>query len=92
MRSTIDTPSGSWTKPHVAFYRDLNEHHLGALWNVLSSTLTREPVVRSVSQLWRWRELRPRMRQSGDLVTAAEAERRVLYLINPGLDIPYVAE
>lgn len=67
------------------FYRELSDQHLGALWNVLSNTLTREPAVRSVPQLWRWSDLRPRMLHSGELVTAAEAERRVLYLLNPGL-------
>src|SRR5215475_13975626 len=77
MTSTTDTPSASLTKAREAFYRELNEHYLGALWNVLSCTLTREPAVRPMPQLWRWRELRPRVLLSGELVTAAEAERRV---------------
>jgi len=32
---------------------------------VLNGTLTREPCVRSVPQLWSWRELRPRVPRSG---------------------------
>lgn len=79
------TTSDSLSARRAVFYRELGDHHLGALWNVLSSTLTREPAVRSVPQLWRWRDLRPRLLHSGELVTAVEAERRVLYLLNSAL-------
>lgn len=68
-----------------AFYADLPENNMGALWNVLATALTREPVVRSRPALWRWKEARPRVMRAGELVTAAEAERRVLMLLNPGL-------
>jgi len=79
------TVSDSLSARREGFYRELSDQHLGALWNVLGSALTREPVVRSVPHIWRWSELRPRVLNSGELVTAMEAERRVLYLANPGL-------
>jgi len=56
------------------------------LWAVLSDALTPEPRVRSVPHIWHWRDVRPRILRAGALVTAEEAERRVLMLVNPGLD------
>lgn len=69
----------------AAFYAGLPRLQLGALWNVLDDALTPEPRTRSVPYLWRWKEVRPQVMRSGELVTAAEAERRVLYFLNPGL-------
>lgn len=70
-----------------AFYRDLNENHSEALWNALGSIAQKEPRVASVPHLWRWSEMRPKMLRAGDLVTAQEAERRVLMLINPAYEV-----
>ena len=67
------------------FYADLPKYQLGALWNVLDDALTPEPRTRSVPYLWKWSEVRPRVMRAGELVTAKEAERRVLYFLNPGL-------
>src|SRR5947209_17952547 len=69
----------------AAFYAELPKLQLGALWNVLEDALTAEPKTRSVPYLWRWRDVRPPLMRAGELVTAAEAERRVRYLLNPGL-------
>src|SRR5687767_6435101 len=68
-----------------AFYDDLKQHSMGPLWAVLGDALTPEPRVKSVPCLWRWQDVRPRVLRSGELVTAEEAERRVLMLLNPGL-------
>jgi gentisate 1,2-dioxygenase len=70
----------------AAFYAELGDEHLGALWTVLSEALTPEPRVRSVAYRWRYRDVRPRLLRAGELVSPAEAERRVLVLKNPGLD------
>jgi gentisate 1,2-dioxygenase len=68
-----------------AFYEELSRSDTGALWNVLSALLTPEPPVKSVPHIWRWRDLRPQVLRSGELVTAEEAERRVVMLLNPSL-------
>ena len=68
-----------------AFYAELPEYEMGALWNVLGNALTKEPRTKSVPHLWKWADVRPRVLRSGELVTAEEAERRVLMLLNPGL-------
>jgi gentisate 1,2-dioxygenase len=69
-----------------AFYQELPQFNMKPLWNVVGEALTPEPRVKSVPYLWRWKDVRPRMLRSGELVTAEEAERRVLMLLNPGLD------
>jgi gentisate 1,2-dioxygenase len=68
-----------------SFYSDLPKYQMGALWSVLADALTPEPNTRSVAHLWKWSDVRPRVMRAGDLVTAAEAERRVLMFLNPGL-------
>ena len=68
-----------------AFYSELPMFGMGALWNVLGDALTSAPRVRSVPYIWRYRDVRPRLLRAGELVTAEEAERRVLMLLNPGL-------
>jgi len=68
-----------------AFYDDLQQFSMGPLWAVLGEALTPEPRVKSVPCLWRYADVRPRVLRAGELVTAEEAERRVLMLLNPGL-------
>jgi gentisate 1,2-dioxygenase len=79
------TLSAQLSEAREAFYRELPRHAMGALWNVLSNALTPEPRVRSTPYLWSWRDVRPWVLRSGELVTAEEAERRVLMLLNPTL-------
>src|SRR5262245_48243727 len=64
----------------------LPQHHVGPLWKALRQALTPEPKSQARPHLWRWKELRPQLLRAGELVTAAEAERRVLMLLNPGLE------
>ena len=68
------------------FYQDLQPQSLGALWNVQEQVLTNEPKGKAVPHLWRWSELRPRALRAAELVGTQEAERRVLMLLNPGLN------
>jgi gentisate 1,2-dioxygenase len=64
----------------------LPQFHVGPLWKFLGQALTPEPKSQARPHLWRWKELRPQLLRSGELVSAAEAERRVLMLLNPGLE------
>jgi gentisate 1,2-dioxygenase len=68
------------------FLEGLSQFNVGPLWKVLGQVLTPEPRTRAVPHVWRWKELRPHLLRSGEVVTAAEAERRVLMLLNPGLE------
>lgn len=69
-----------------AYYAGLPEFHVAPLWKDLGTLLTKEPKVKAVPHLWRYEEVRPRLMEAGEVVTAEEAERRVLMLVNPGLD------
>ena len=66
-----------------AFYKEISEFHMGALWTVLHDAMTSEPVVQTVPHVWKWSDVRPRALRAAELVTAEEAERRVLMLLNP---------
>ena len=74
------------------YYRALEGKHLVALWNVQKNLLTKEPRSRAVPYLWRWDDLLPLVKRSGELATIKRgAERRVLGLVNPGLPDRYGA-
>ncbi|HJY84467.1 MAG TPA: cupin domain-containing protein [Candidatus Binatia bacterium] len=68
------------------FLAGLSQFNIGPLWKFLGQALTPEPKSQARPYLWRWQELRPQLLRSGELVSAAEAERRVLMLLNPGLE------
>jgi len=72
--------------PELEAYHDkIAAQHLAPLWQRLGSLLTPEPVIHSQPHLWHYDDLRALLLESADLITAAEAERRVLILENPGL-------
>jgi gentisate 1,2-dioxygenase len=67
-------------------FQQLPEKHLGALWHVYANALTPEPVKREIAYRWAWRDTRPLLYEAARLVPTEEAERRVLMLLNPGLN------
>lgn len=69
-----------------AFYDKIGEHSLAPLWERLHSMVTRQPVTPALPAKWDYDAVvRPFLMQAGGLITAKEAERRVLILENPGL-------
>lgn len=73
------------TEARQDFYRRLDSLNLTPLWESLHSLVPSEPTTRCVPALWRYDEIRPFITESGGLITAREAVRRVLILENPGL-------
>ena len=67
------------------FYSRIDERNYAALWTVLSDIITPEPKSGCVPYMWRFAEAKDYILEAGNLITAAEAERRVLILENPGL-------
>jgi gentisate 1,2-dioxygenase len=67
------------------FYRRIDPHHLAPLWTRLKALVPREPTPTGVAHRWRYREVRSHVLEAAEHITAAEAERRVLILENPGL-------
>lgn len=67
------------------FYRRISGNHLTPLWEVLGSLVPKSPTTPVVPALWRYAEVRGHVMEAGRLITAEEAERRVLVLENPAL-------
>ena len=65
------------------FYDRLTPHSMTPLWEVLKGLLKSEPEAKAVPYRWKYSDVRPLLLESGGLVTAEEAERRVLVLENP---------
>ena len=73
------------TPEREAFYKKIDGENLSALWNVMSDLITPEPRSACRPHLWKFDSIRDYMTEAGKLITAKEAERRVLVLENPGL-------
>lgn len=72
------------TSERKAFYRRIDKENLTPLWEVLGSLVPQTPATPCVPALWRYAEVRAYLMEAGRLITAREAERRVLILENPG--------
>lgn len=79
------TPKVQKTPQHQAFYEKIDGENLAPLWNVMGALITPEPRSSCRPHLWRFDAIKAYMLEAGGLVTAKEAERRVLILENPGL-------
>ena len=66
-----------------AFRADLATDHLQPLWDIMRRLAAKEPTKGGAPIRWSWPELRRHVARAGELVTAEEAERRVLVLENP---------
>ncbi|MFC3230773.1 gentisate 1,2-dioxygenase [Marinibaculum pumilum] len=73
------------TPEREAFYERIGDQNLTALWNVMSGLITPEPKSPCRPHKWAWAPARAALMEAGGLITAKEAERRVLILENPGL-------
>lgn len=75
------------TKSQIAtlddLYEVLAEHSYAPLWRI-KGALTPTPQTDMVPFLWRYEEVRELILQAGELISAEEADRRVLAFKNPG--------
>jgi gentisate 1,2-dioxygenase len=67
------------------FRADLAKLSLRPLWDVLHSLVPSQPKTPAKPALWSYGQIAPWLHRAGELVTAEEAERRVLILENPAL-------
>jgi gentisate 1,2-dioxygenase len=67
------------------FYERIARHDMAPLWEVLGTLVPPTPATPCVPAQWKYRDVRSYLMESGELISAAEAERRVLVLENPGL-------
>ena len=73
------------TADRKEFYARLKAKSAAPLWEVLSDIVRKDPRTAVEAALWRYDEMRPFIEEAGRIITADEAERRVLILENPGL-------
>lgn len=66
-------------------YREMAPKHLAPLWEQLAELVPRCPRSRALPHRWSYRDVRSYLMRAGDLISAQQAERRVLILENPGL-------
>ncbi|KAJ5779254.1 RmlC-like cupin domain-containing protein [Penicillium paradoxum] len=85
--------STNTSQPTVQQYYDsLTGQNVSPLWTVLDKMVPPKPNPSSTTTIWRYDSLRAPLMQSGELITAEEAERRVLMLVNPSLEAPYTTD
>jgi gentisate 1,2-dioxygenase len=68
-----------------AYYDKISKFDMAPLWEVLRNVVTKEPKSRCAPALWKYDDVKRLMLEAGDVITADEAERRVLVLENPNL-------
>ncbi|HXX21355.1 MAG TPA: gentisate 1,2-dioxygenase [Candidatus Acidoferrum sp.] len=68
-----------------AFYDDIAKQNLAPLWERIAGLVTRTPQPAARPVHWRYATVRESLLTAGRLLTAEEAERRVLIFENPGL-------
>jgi gentisate 1,2-dioxygenase len=67
------------------YYARIAKHGMTPLWTVMSSLIPDEPASRCAPVVWHFDDVKSLVMESGGLITAEEAKRRVLILENPAL-------
>lgn len=79
-------PRPSSASARAAYYARIKKHDLAPLWESLHQLVTGTPTTPVVPHRWDYDNVvRPALMEAGQLISAKEAERRVLILENPGL-------
>jgi gentisate 1,2-dioxygenase len=78
-------PAPQTAQARRAYYERIARHHMTPLWEVLGALVPPQPASSAVPACWHYAEVRAQVMEAGQLISAAEAERRVLILENPGL-------
>jgi gentisate 1,2-dioxygenase len=83
----MDNPLGNQSElaRRRAYYERISAHNMAPLWEVLGSLVPVEPQSQALPAIWHFSDLREHILEAGQVISAKEAERRVLVLENPGL-------
>ncbi|WP_028603455.1 gentisate 1,2-dioxygenase [Ottowia thiooxydans] len=68
-----------------AYYERIGQGSMTPLWEVLGALVPPQPRSPAVPHHWAYADVRSQVMEAGQLISAAEAERRVLILENPAL-------
>src|SRR3982750_3229639 len=78
-------PGAAQAAERRAFYETIDALGLTPLWEVLGALVPPAPKSPAAPVHFRYNSIRPHVLEAGRLITAEEAERRVLVLENPAL-------
>ena len=81
----VETVDRAAERDRLEFYDRAREQNLSPLWRVLGGLVTEEPRSPAVPACWHYADVRPHLAEACQIISAAEAERRVLVFENPGL-------
>ena len=68
-----------------AYYDRISKYDMAPLWEKLRQLVGNEPRTPCAPAIWRFKDVKPMVMESAELISAKEAERRVLVLENPAL-------
>jgi gentisate 1,2-dioxygenase len=77
--------SADGLRERLEYYQRIDAHSMTPLWEVLGTLVPRSPTSPVAPAIWRYADVREHVMAAGRLISAAEAERRVLILENPSL-------
>jgi gentisate 1,2-dioxygenase len=84
-KTTTPSPKHNIEAMREAFYGRIAKKDMAPLWKVMNAIVTKEPVTRCAPHVWHFGDVKALVMESGGLITAEEAERRVLILENPAM-------
>jgi gentisate 1,2-dioxygenase len=82
---SISSRSSNNSDIRVDFYHRMSARNLTPLWETMAALVTPSPKPVCVPAICRYDDVRPFLLEGGRLITAVEAERRVIVLENPGI-------
>jgi len=68
-----------------AYYEKISKYDMAPLWEVLKNVVTKEPKTKIKPAIWKFSDVQKLMAEAAGVITAEEAERRVLVLENPAM-------
>ncbi|MFS0644083.1 cupin domain-containing protein [Siminovitchia sp. 179-K 8D1 HS] len=69
------------------FNKDIEQYHLGPLWNAIPDLMKHTPEPHAQAYLWKYGLLRKKLMEATEIFTPDRGgERRAIYLQNPGLN------
>lgn len=67
------------------FNREIEQYHLGPLWNAIPDLMHKQPKPEAVPYLWKWDVLEKKLQEATQIFTPERGgERRAIYFQNPG--------
>src|SRR5258708_31323828 len=85
LAATSTDPNYNMQRARQAYYDKISDHDMAPAWEKLRQLIGSEPKTECAPAIWRFRDVKTLVRESADLISAQEAERRVRVLENPGL-------